>query len=134
MKDFFRQKTVLYVGISLMVIGLSGLVSSNNSGNNIALDVTEQVAGETSTIISNADGTIVNYAGQTGKTAMEILKAGAEVIVQDSSFGEFVTTINGVEQTDSEFWLFYINNEPASVGAGDYVTNEGDDVEWRLEN
>lgn len=133
MKNFLQQKTVLYIGIALMIIGISGLVSDNKSENNVAQDVAGQVAGETTTIISNADGTIVNYQGQDGVTALEILKNGAEVISEDSSFGEFVTTINGVKQTNTEFWLFYINDEPASVGAGDYVTNEGDEVEWRLE-
>lgn len=48
----------------------------------------------------------------------------------------FITSIDGVEQDDSEglYWLYYINEEMPSVGAGDYIVEDGDLIEWKLES
>ena len=82
---------------------------------------------------SNEDGTIVSYPGQEGVTALAILKDVAETETEDSSFGEFVTTINGVEGNGPKYWLFYVNDEAATVGSSEYVTHDGETIEWRLE-
>lgn len=74
------------------------------------------------------------YSGVVGETALETLKGLADVQTQESSFGEFVTTINGVEaDQNSEYWAFYINGKLAAVGAGAYVQQEGDEITWQLE-
>lgn len=48
----------------------------------------------------------------------------------------FITSIDGVEQDESEglYWLYYINEEMPSVGAGDYIVEDGDLIEWKLES
>lgn len=48
----------------------------------------------------------------------------------------FITSINDVEQDESEglYWLYYINEEMSSVGAGDYIVEDGDLIEWKLES
>lgn len=48
----------------------------------------------------------------------------------------FITSINDVEQDESEglYWLYYINEEMPSVGAGDYIVEDGDLIEWKLES
>jgi hypothetical protein len=136
MQNVLKSRATLYVGIALILIGVSGLASSSKEPNNVVGEAQAQqvVETETRTITSNANGTLVKYSGMEGSTALDILKSGAQVQTEDSSFGEFVTSINGVEQTDSKYWLFYVNDQAASVGAADYVTNEGDTVEWRLES
>jgi hypothetical protein len=87
-----------------------------------------------SQVVLNDDGTIVSYQGQDGTTALELLKQNANAITEDSSFGEFVSAINGVgDSSDDSYWLYYVNGEPAQVGAGDYVTSNTDVIEWRYE-
>lgn len=81
----------------------------------------------------NEGGTVVSYPGQTGQTALAILKEVAETETEESSFGEFVTTINGVEGNGPKYWLFYVDGEAATVGASEYVTSDGESIEWRLE-
>lgn len=48
----------------------------------------------------------------------------------------FITSIDGVEQDESEglYWLYYINEEMPSIGAGDYIVEDGDLIEWKLES
>ncbi len=134
MKNLLSQKIVLYIGILLMIIGGAGLLNTNADKQKTEKDQPVAVKQTAAQITSNANGTIVSYEGIEGETALDLLKSGAEVITQESSFGEFVSAINGVEQTDTEFWLYYVNDEAASVGAGEYITKGGDKVEWRLEN
>ncbi len=134
MKELLKNKVIIYVGLALLLIGGSGFIVSNNDNNvETGSKVTSSETKKAQTIVSNADGTVISYNGEAGKTALVILKTGAEVITKDSSFGEYVTSINGVQQTDKKFWMFYVNDKQANVGASDYITKEGDHVEWKLE-
>jgi hypothetical protein len=47
----------------------------------------------------------------------------------------FISAIEGYEQDDENglYWLYYINDESAEVGAADYAPEEADQIEWRLE-
>lgn len=75
----------------------------------------------------------VAYDGEEGKTALELLKAKAQVEVQESSLGAFVTSINGTQNSGDHFWLFYVNGSLGTVGADQYTTKNGDKIEWRYE-
>jgi len=50
--------------------------------------------------------------------------------------GGFISTIEGYEQDEDagRYWLYYINGEMPSVGAAEYELQEGDEIEWRLED
>lgn len=50
--------------------------------------------------------------------------------------GGFLSEIEGYEQdVDAErYWMYYINDEMPSVGAAEYELEEGDSIEWRLED
>lgn len=51
----------------------------------------------------------------------------------DSSFGKFVTAVNGVvADSTSEFWELSVNGTPAAVGISDLVLAKGDVVDWKL--
>ncbi|MDX1765367.1 MAG: DUF4430 domain-containing protein [Candidatus Saccharimonadales bacterium] len=75
----------------------------------------------------------VAYQGENGKTALELLKEKTDTTTETASFGEYVTSVNGEDGGGSKFWLFYVNGEPATVGAGEYITEDSDEIEWRLE-
>lgn len=73
------------------------------------------------------------YQGVEGKSALELLKANATVETQSFDFGEMVTSVNGIPSTSDYFWLYYVNGEPAQVGADTYITKSTDTIEWRYE-
>lgn len=76
----------------------------------------------------------VRYEGQAGKTALEILKANYQVETKDyPGLGEFVVSIGGITPDSKHFWQFVVNGQPAQVGASSYQTQNGDQIEWRLE-
>jgi hypothetical protein len=75
---------------------------------------------------------VIAYKGEEGKTALDILKARAQVRTSTSSLGELVEEINGTKSSESEHLLFFVNGEMSKVGAGGYVTKPSDRIEWKL--
>ena len=55
------------------------------------------------------------------------------IVSEPSQYGEFITSIKGVEQGDNYFWNYYVNGEYATVGASEYEVQDNDIFEFRLE-
>ncbi len=47
--------------------------------------------------------------------------------------GEFIESINGIKNTNTNNWIYYINNVKANVGVSNYQINPGDVVSWKYE-
>lgn len=78
--------------------------------------------------------THLSYKGQDGKTALDLLKQQATIVTKDSSYGQYVDSINGVTGgTNGKYWTFYVNGAQAQVGAGAYTTKSTDLIEWKFE-
>lgn len=111
--------------IAVIVVLGSGIYFLNKPARNEvpsrADSQTEQLTGE------------VSYQGAEGTTALALLKDKYTVETEQFSFGEMVVAIDGARAGNDEFWAFYVNGAPAQVGAGDYVTQSTDTIEWRLE-
>lgn len=77
----------------------------------------------------------LTYPGQDGRTALELLlEADPSAEVTGEGDQVFVTAIGGrAADPTGEFWALYVNGEPSSVGAGSLVTQEGDEITWKLE-
>ena len=50
-----------------------------------------------------------------------------------SSLGSFINEINGIKGTPGKYWIYYVNNEKASVGASKYILKQGDIISWKQE-
>jgi hypothetical protein len=74
-----------------------------------------------------------SYDCPAGKNALDALKSKAEVTTQDSSVGVYVSSINNIEESDGNYWLYYINDQPGTISPDKYNCASGDKVEWRLE-
>jgi hypothetical protein len=70
-----------------------------------------------------------------GKTALDLTKEKEDVVTKGDGVNAYVIGINGIEakSADKEYWAFYVNDKPATVGAGSYKLKKGDRVEWRIE-
>lgn len=76
----------------------------------------------------------VSYRGQDGKTALELLKASHDTKTNSSQAGEMVTSIDGISQTEKEFWMYDVNGTQPSVGADQYQTKSNDTIHWQLKS
>lgn len=54
------------------------------------------------------------------------------IVTQNGDYGTYVTSINGIDSTDSTGWVYTVNGEQVTVGADEYQLNDGDVVEWTL--
>jgi uncharacterized protein DUF4430 len=79
--------------------------------------------------------TAVRYVAQPGKIVLDQLKDHArEVIVKDSEYGQYVDSINGLKGgTGNKYWTYYVDGQMANIGAGEYVTEGGEEVVWKFE-
>lgn len=79
--------------------------------------------------------TEISYHAQPGITSLEQLKSEAKnVLTQESEYGELVDSVEGHKGgTNGAYWSFYVNGEMAQVGAGSYVQEEGDYIEWKFQ-
>src|SRR3989344_9116240 len=108
-----RKLVVFLLILVLFLIGLNAL------GANKAVKQSTNTP-ISATVIAEKKSDSFSYNGSEGKDALTLLKEKAEV--EESQPG-FITSINGrkADDTKQEFWAFYVNNEMAQVGAGDYV-------------
>ena len=81
---------------------------------------------------SREERLLLSYAGEEGRTALELLKARARVRTSTSDLGELVEEINGVRTGEGYSLIYFVNGAMAKTGAGNYVTRTGDRIEWRL--
>lgn len=123
MKQFWENhKQNIFAAAALLVVLATFVWLYNNQANETVDTYTATPAGA------------VSYIGIEGKTALELLKAGHDVQTQNfAGIGEFVTSIDGKASGSTHFWAFYVNGQMAQTGAGQYVTQNGELIEWKLE-
>ena len=69
-----------------------------------------------------------------GSSAFDLLDENTNLeYTEDSMYGAFVTSINGVGNIEGMYWMFYVNGEMASVGVSSYTLNDNDMVMMKLE-
>lgn len=140
-RSLLSQKIVLYAGLILLLLGIVGLASNNDSGVIEDSPISDERSEEMIAVLPEKveveklqQGRIIRFSGQDGFAALELLKAAAVgVETEQSSFGEFVISIEGLGQTDELFWIFYVNGVAVGESADSYSTKDSDIVEWRYE-
>ena len=96
--------------------------------------------------IDFGNGTYLNQTiitdNYTALGALEEAVGYDNLDMQDFGWGAFVngidgistgSTVEGIDDTSAYYWLWYINDGYASVGAGQYVLQDGDVMDWRFE-
>ncbi len=112
-------------------------VETDDSENTDETAVDAEAGEVTATIDLLIDGEVLADLSQEitveeGTYLLDVMKESYDV-VED---GGFVSAIEGHEQDlDAQrYWMYYTNGEMPSVGAADYEIQDGDEIEWRLED
>ncbi|OGM32406.1 hypothetical protein A2803_01950 [Candidatus Woesebacteria bacterium RIFCSPHIGHO2_01_FULL_44_21] len=82
---------------------------------------------------SQSEANIIEYPGQDGQTALELLQARHQVEAKNYSFGDLVMSIDGVTPDSQHFWAMYVNGQFSQVGASAYVTKNSDMIKWQID-
>ncbi|TFH65574.1 MAG: DUF4430 domain-containing protein [Candidatus Zixiibacteriota bacterium] len=67
-----------------------------------------------------------------GESVLAQTRAHYQIEYDSSGVGVFVKAVDGVPQTKSAYWLYFINGKGGQVSCEECMPNEGDTVEWRL--
>lgn len=59
---------------------------------------------------------------------------GIEVEMDESSENPYVTSINGVAESDTAGWIYEVNNETVMESADMYILENGDVISWFFES
>lgn len=113
-------KKIVIAIVAILVLGGAGLW----------VHEVRQTDKSSSSSVQQVQSKVINYDGEEGKTAYEILKSKYQVEVSESSLGIMVKSIGGLASSDKEFWLYSVNGQQPDVGADKYVTHAGDKVTW----
>ena len=54
--------------------------------------------------------------------------------MEDSQYGKYITSILGIEEGDSYYWSYYINDEYASIGVSSCEIEENSVYSFKIEN
>jgi len=117
-----RNKIFLIILILIILVGSVLFVFYNQHNKQVS---------SRSTV--SAQNNSFSYQGVEGKSALEVLK---EKTTTKQAVSGLVISINGrqADENKREFWAFIINGNEAQVGPADYMTQEGDLVEWKIQN
>lgn len=79
--------------------------------------------------VTDSEGGEHVYAMATALCALDMASQLGEFdyVVQDSSFGLYISAIDGVEAT-TDYWSFFTNYEYATIGAADYELKQDDAI------
>lgn len=116
-------KALLPVALSLLLLGAGCSLTQT-------VNVSSSTATTNTAVNANVSSS-VRYPGQDGKNALELLQSGHTV---DVSAQGFVNAIDGRRPGDRQFWAYYVNEKLGDVGAKEYQTKNGDQIEWKLES
>ena len=53
--------------------------------------------------------------------------------VNYTGMGKFINEINGVKNSNSQSWIYYVDGIEAQIGISNYKINPGDVVSWKYE-
>ncbi|MDD2757923.1 MAG: DUF4430 domain-containing protein [Patescibacteria group bacterium] len=106
-------------------------------------DIAKQTEKENQNINASMEinGNIETMNVKEGTTAfqlMQALKEEAKLSYSGKDYpdmGFFVEEINGEknDSTKNMYWLYYVNDQPATEGISQYVLKDGDKITWKYE-
>lgn len=134
------MKKYLKIILPLLVILLLSLGLFKLKGNfNVASVQDKKTIQELTATLAIDNGKEVksfNVSQYIGKTALEATQGmvGKNIEINGKGEGAFVTSMEGVaaDPKKHEFWELLVNGKSAQVGAGSYIVQNGDLIQWHI--
>ena len=120
--------------IAIAILAAIIIIGGSLLGNYVLEKESQKGIAGTETFFQPVVEKTISYEGQNDKTALELLQEEYQVETQDSSIGIFVISIDQTANEDNKYWMFYIDGRLASLGADQYKTQDGENIEWRYES
>ncbi|RKQ29244.1 DUF4430 domain-containing protein [Oceanobacillus halophilus] len=140
----WMMRIAVILGLALFLVGCgSGENTEDAEETDTAADTEQAESAESSDAVEETVTiTISENEGETtitekevpveeGAVLLDVMKENFEIEEQET----FITSIDGKAPAEGEekSWMFFINDEMPTVGAGDYELNPGDEVVFDLQ-
>ena len=133
------MKKILVLMMALvMVLGLTACGSSSTPAGDVAeITVTMEIDFPDGSNVADVEDAQVTVP--EGSSVYDVLKAYAdannvEVVLEESSTSDYVSSIGGVAQTENSGWVYEVNDEMVMESATTCVANNGDVVDWEVQS
>lgn len=113
------------IGISLLLVALAFFTHQFRLE---APDATPEVV----KITQDNVGETISFTATGTTNAFSLTNERATIEYEEYSFGNFITSINGVTAPSGSFWQLSLNGSGAAVGASDLQLEVGDIITWQL--
>lgn len=122
-----KYRTSALVLISLLLLAtIAGLAFTGYSVNKGKSETKGKVILEVE-VLGSVNQKIYDFENIT---ALELLQKENNVNLTYSKYGAFIECINEICSDNDNYWMYYVNGEMASVGAGDYNVKNNDTIEF----
>ncbi len=141
--DFLKKNLLTVSAIAVIIIGGGTYLLTQNKTQTQKPSSNSRSSEEKKTVVTVTVKDASNEVSYpltegVGQTALAVTKKATFDQVETSGEGEnaFVTSINSRKASaeKKEYWELVVNGVSAQVGAGSYIVNEGDKIEWRISN
>ena len=130
------KKKILGIGsivLLVAIIALGVIAFKNSNGNE---DLTKVEKNITISVFDKENKSIYNENMKT--EAIYLIDAleesiGLDIEKEDSAYGAYITSINGISQGDNFYWSYYINDEYANVGVSSCKIEDGKTYKFKIE-
>ena len=123
-----KIKTTVLIIIAVLVVSVGGTIFVLRE-----VHSSPRPAASTPAPAQQSDN-LVHFSAEPDKSVLEQLTGKAVVETKDSQYGLYVDSINGKKNGDGgKYWVFYVDGKLASIGAGEYITKGGENIEWKFE-
>ncbi len=144
-----RKKTLSFILCITLIVAIAMCTAGCNDkpGEKVPAGTETDVSSDVTTLgegekkfdftVVDADGNETEFEIHTDKeTVGEALAELGVIEGEDSEYGLFVKTVNGVTvdfEKDGKYWAFYINGEYAESGVDTVAVTEGDSYSFKAE-
>lgn len=121
MKNIF----VLFVSVAL-VVSFVGCLEPKTNGEGLVTVVLK--------VVYDSWNSTTRTSVFNGTTVFELLNSSHNITYSIyPEWGAFIESIEGVENTNETFWMYYINGSEAPVGVSLYEITESIEIEFRYQ-
>lgn len=119
--------TYLLAGAAMIAI----LLLATQTANSPVMDGTDRMS-VLLTVDAGSTTDTQELVVSNNTTAFGVLEKNHDVTYEESSYGYFITGIDGTAMNDTHSWLFFVNGSPPSQSADSYVLSDADNVTFRF--
>jgi hypothetical protein len=81
----------------------------------------------------NRPDEINTYEVKPGESVLDLLSRTKKIQVKEYSIGKMVVAIERLENgKDKKYWIYFINDQEAKIGANNYKLKIGEKVTWKF--